>query len=118
MSDTIPSMSAWEAAWLSADREQLKRCYAPDGVVIPPSQPLLDGPEAIVGYLQGGMGQVEVRFFPTVQRRSDTQAWERGIVKDFQPGTDTIVETCDYLVSWTLIDGEWKIQSHTWTIAL
>ncbi len=111
-----PSMEEWEAAWRSADSTRLQACYAPDASVIPPNHALLSSPAAIVAYLASGMEQVTVRFRPTTQRIADTLAWEVGVVTDMELGTDNVVETCHYTVTWIWQDDRWLIQAHTWTI--
>lgn len=113
-----PSMEIWESAWLAKDSEQLKACYAPNGVVIPPNQVGHTGPEAIVSFFGGGVGTIKVTFNPEETVIADRLAYEYGTVKDYYLDSGEMFEMTKYAVTYINIDGDWRILLHTWTVKI
>lgn len=111
-----PSMEVWQQAWANSDAERLGRQYADDGLVLPPNHLPLKGPAAILAFFSGGFASIEVRFFPERTVIADTLAYETGIVRDLTRATGTVVEVCDYAVTWERRDDAWQICCHTWSV--
>lgn len=117
MTTLKPSMKLWEEAWATANEPLLQSVYAVDGRVCPPNHAILQGP-AILDFFRGGFEAVVVRFTPEELVVADTLAFEFGVSRDFAHGTEKLVETGHYAITWVLENGEWKIKFHTWTIPL
>lgn len=113
-----PSMKRWETAWSAADTETFEDCYTADAIVIPPNHARLKDANVITTFFKGGMGNIDVRFFPDETVFDGKIAYETGIVRDFVTNSEEVVETCHYAIAYVLEGETWKIKFHTWTIPL
>ena len=112
-----PTMQAWTDAWHHANPDALKRIYATAAVLFPPNKPMVSGNDAIIAFMQGGLGKLDVFFTPESQIVASHLAFEYGTFKDVELDTQIVVGQGKYTVTWTYEGGGWKILSHTWSMA-
>lgn len=109
-----PTMQHWSQAWRDADVDALQACYAPQAVVLHPKKPLVKGQEAIGQFFSGGIGKIEVVFFPTQLELGSDMGYEYGEVMDYHKGSQEAIAAGQYAVTWIKHQGQWRIACHTW----
>ncbi len=112
-----PSMQNWEIAWQNADVQSLQMQYLEDAIVFPVNKKAIFGNKNIGEFFKGGFTKLDVKFFPTDLIIEETIAFETGIFKDYEKGTENAIANGNYVLNWQQENGIWKIKFHTWTIS-
>jgi ketosteroid isomerase-like protein len=113
-----PTLKIWTDAWLNADAAQFKSIYSKEALVFPPNKPNIQGNEAILDFMKGGFGKVEVLFIAKEVQISGNLAFEYGVFQDKELETHIITGEGKYAVTWILENSVWKILCHTWSLPI
>lgn len=108
-------MRIWTDAWRKADTKTFKTIYANQALIFPPKKPMVKGNESILEFMRGGMSKMDVVFEEESLTIGISLAFEVGIFKDLEPGTQNLIGSGNYSVTWILVEKEWKILCHTWS---
>ncbi len=111
-----PTMQKWTDAWHSADSVAFKSIYTENALIFPPNKKTVQGNQNILEFMKGGLGKVDVYFEPDNLLINENLAFESGIFKDVEFKSDKILGTGKYSITWLLVDEEWKILCHTWSM--
>lgn len=111
-----PTMQVWTDAWHNAEPETFKNVYAKNALIFPPNKPVVQTNTNILDFMKGGLGKVDVFFEPESLIVAKTLAFECGIFKDVEVGTNKTLGIGEYSVTWLLENDEWKVLCHTWSM--
>lgn len=111
-----PTLKIWTDAWHNADADQFKSIYSKEALIFPPNKPCLKGNEAILDFMKGGFGKVDVFFIAKEVQVSGNLTFEYGVFQDKELETHKIIGEGKYAVTWVLENSDWKIQCHTWSM--
>lgn len=111
-----PTMHVWTDAWRNADAEAFKAVYAQKAVIFPPNKPIVEGNDAILEFMRGGLGKVDVIFLAADVVSSENLVVERGVFRDVERTTLKVMGEGYYSVVWILENAVWKIHCHMWSM--
>lgn len=111
--------SRWVSSFEKGNTEALMALYTENAVVFPPSSEILEGPEAIVAYLEGlkeiGVTEYSISNVDTEIKGNtvyETALWEAtrvdasGTIFNFEGNITNVLERQN--------DGSWKIKLQSW----
>lgn len=111
-----PTMQVWTDAWRAADEEAFKGIYAQKALIFPPNKPIVEGNNAILEFMRGGLGKVNVIFQAADVVSAEQLVVERGIFRDLALNNLSVTGEGYYSVVWILEDSMWKVHCHTWSM--
>lgn len=85
-------------------------------MIFPPNKSTVQGNIAILDFMKGGMGKVDVLFEPDNLIVGEKLAFENGTFKDITTDTNELVGLGNYSITWILDETTWKILCHTWSL--
>jgi len=112
---TIRSLDEqWVATVAKKDAVATAAFYAPDGAVLPPNSPPVQGAQAITEFWQGlfQLPNLQLTFVPTqvVVAKAGDLAYDVGTYSlAFDGDQGPVSESGKYVVVWKKIDRHWKV---------
>ena len=113
------AIEKFEQAFNRGDAAALARMYTPEGALLPPGAPRVDGREAIEGFWKGAIeaGAKDLSVEPTEVTEADNTIYEVGTATFTVPsdkGGDRTV-SLKYLIVWRQgTDGTWQLHRDIW----